>query len=283
MDSTAPDRAVSLSPQWLDMLRLAVNAQPRRPRVPLLAGGSVIGSVDPELLAGLPMPSLPDGRAVLCARPSGGWQVQGEVTASLALLARALHGAGLAGAWRDELLAVTDTAGERLGAIERGAVRPLGLATQAVHLVGFGPEGGPERNADFRVWVQQRAWDKASEPGLWDTLMGGMVAAEDSLAGALERETWEEAGLRLEQLHELRHGGAVDLRRPSGSGGMAYMVEHIDWYRCTVPSGVVPRNQDGEVLQFRLMDRRELFGKLERYEFTVEAACVLVMALGLDG
>jgi len=27
------------------------------------------------------------------------------------------------------------------------------------------------------IWVQQRALDKANDPGLWDTLMGGMVSA----------------------------------------------------------------------------------------------------------
>lgn len=282
MSGLTPDIPVSLSPQWLETLRQAVGATPRRPRTPLLAGDSVIGSVEPDLFADLALPLLPDGRPVLQARASGGWQVQGELTASLALLARALHTAGLAGAWRDELLAVTDTAGQRLGAIERGAVRPLGLATQAVHLVGWGPEGGPDSGPDFRVWVQQRAWDKASEPGLWDTLMGGMVAAEDSPSSALERETWEEAGLKLDQLSGLRHGGAVNLRRPSGSGGRAYMVEHIDWFSCTVPQGLVPVNQDGEVQQFQLLGRAELYKRLERYEFTVEAACVLVAALGLN-
>ena len=36
---------------------------------------------------------------------------------------------------------------------------------------------------------------------------------------------------------------------------MAYMVEHIDWYSCCVPAGVVPLNQDGEVQQFQLLGR----------------------------
>jgi hypothetical protein len=39
--------------------------------------------------------------------------------------------------------------------------------------------------------VQQRALDKANDPGLWDTLMGGMVSAADTVATALARETWE--------------------------------------------------------------------------------------------
>jgi 8-oxo-dGTP pyrophosphatase MutT (NUDIX family) len=267
-----------LDPHWLAVLRQAVDAPPSRPRLPLLAGEVQIGSVEADLFERMAVPLLSNGQAVLQQQKSGAWQIRGELDTSLHLLAQALRQAGLAGAWRDELLAVTDASGRRVGAIERGAVRPLGLATQAVHLVGWGP-GGP----DSGIWVQQRAWDKASEPGLWDTLMGGMVAASDTLHSALERETWEEAGLRLDQVTDLRPGGGVNLRRPSSSGGMAYMVEHIAWFSCNVPAGVVPLNQDGEVQQFRLLQRAELFQKLERYEFTVEAACVLVAALGLDG
>ena len=45
-----------------------------------------------------------------------------------------------------------------------------------VHLVG--------RHSDGRFWVQQRAHDKPNDPGMWDTLMGGMVSAADSLPTA---------------------------------------------------------------------------------------------------
>jgi 8-oxo-dGTP pyrophosphatase MutT (NUDIX family) len=53
-------------------------------------------------------------------------------------------------------------------------------------------------SADGRYWVQQRSLTKPNAPGLWDTLMGGMIPACDSIAQALQRETWEEAGLKLE-------------------------------------------------------------------------------------
>ena len=44
--------------------------------------------------------------------------------------------AGVAHAWRDEQLAVTDAQGRTLGTVERAVVRPLGITTFAVHLVG---------------------------------------------------------------------------------------------------------------------------------------------------
>ena len=267
----------TLDPQWLAALRAGAEVAPLRPRVPLCAGRLAIGSVEPEFLSEIAPLRLPDGREVLQKQESLGgveWWLNGDVSSSLARVAQALREAGLAGAWRDELLAVHDEQGRRVGVVERGAVRPLGIATEAVHLTGCAPDG--------RIWVQQRALTKANDPGLWDTLVGGMVSAEESIESALLRETWEEAGLRLPALSEVARGGRVVTRRPSSDGrGSGYVVEEIAWYGCVVPAGMVPDNQDGEVAQFRLMARDELLGELQRGMFTTEAALILAQALGL--
>lgn len=266
------------TPGWLVKLRAERDQPPRRPRVPLRAGSAVIGSVEPDFLHQIASAAVLDGRAVLQAEESSAgvrcWQVHGELTASLHAVAQALHRAGLGGAWRDEQLAVCDEEGRRAGTVERAAVRPLGITTWAVHLVG--------ETASGRIWVQQRALDKANDPGLWDTLMGGMVPAADTLQEALARETWEEAGLRLDALRDIVQAGRLTTRRPATDGrGAGYVVEHIDWFRCTIPEALAPVNQDGEVAQFRLMDRPELQEKMERGEFTTEAALILSDVLAL--
>ncbi|HWP13629.1 MAG TPA: NUDIX domain-containing protein [Ramlibacter sp.] len=253
---------------WLAALRAGADRPPRHPRIALWAGEARIGSVEPDFFGPL---TLPAGLLTKTVRGGeAGWQIDGDVTAGLHVLAMALRAAGLAHVWRDEQLAVTDENGRRLGTVERAVVRPLGITTFAVHLIGLSPDG--------RHWVQQRSLTKANDPGLWDTLMGGMIPATDSLAQALERETWEEAGLRLDQLAQLRHGGRITVRRPTSEIGAGYVVEHADWYRCVVPTGVVPANQDGEVAQFRLMDGDEVAARLERDEFTIEAALILAEA-----
>lgn len=260
---------MSAAPDWLRTLRAGAEVPPRMPRVPLYAGAAVIGSVEPDFLV-----QISDATGALLAREDGGWRLQGEVTASLAQVARALHDAGLGGAWRDEQLAVCDEAGRRVGTVERAAVRPLGITTSAVHLVGA--------VADGRIWVQQRAWNKANDPGLWDTLMGGMVSAADTLEQALARETWEEAGLRIEALQEVALRGRVTTRRPALDGrGAGYVVEHIDWFHGIVPEALVPDNQDGEVEQFALVTPAELHAMLARGAFTTEAALILAQVLGL--
>ena len=199
--------------------------------------------------------------------------VPDAVTPALNLLAQALRAQGQCGPWRDEQLAVCNAHGERLGTIERGAVRVLGIATRAVHLVGLAPDG--------RMWVQQRARTKPNNPGMWDTLMGGMVSAADSLQTAVARETWEEAGLRMAQLSGLRPGGQVRFALPSDEGGGAgYMVECIHWYQATVRAGATPDNQDGEVERFDCLAHGEVQARLAQGAFTPEAALVLAAFYG---
>jgi 8-oxo-dGTP pyrophosphatase MutT (NUDIX family) len=265
------------NPQWLQALRAGAIIPPLRPRVPLWAGESVIGSVEPDFLHQIALQPLADAHHPLLKEEHPerlGWRLMGDVTTSLNQIAVALHEAGLAGAWRDEQLAVPDQFGHRKGTVERAAVRPLGITTLAVHLVGQSPDG--------RFWVQQRAFNKSNDPGLWDTLMGGMVSAADTVETALARETWEEAGLHVAELHGMRYGGRLTTRRPATDGkGAGYVVEDIDWYVCTVPEGLVPDNQDGEVEQFRLMGAEELLAALQRGEFTTEAALILSDAMEL--
>jgi 8-oxo-dGTP pyrophosphatase MutT (NUDIX family) len=260
---------------WLARLRAGADQPPLRPRVPLWWQQAVIGSVEPGFMHQIGLQPAWDLREQLQKTEHvgvQGWEVRGPLTASLARIADAIREAALAHAWRDEQLAVTDGAGRVLGTVERAVVRPLGITTAAVHLVGYAPDG--------RHWVQQRSLTKANDPGLWDTLMGGMVPASDSLEQALERETWEEAGLKLHQLADLAWGGRFTTRRPAGDGGAGYVIEHIDWYRCVVPAGVTPVNQDGEVEQFRLMEPAQVARRLLADEFTTEAALILA-ATGL--
>lgn len=249
---------------WLDALHARAQQAPLRPRLPLrlAAPGAVVGSIEPDLAqqlaaAGLPL-RLQDDLV----------HVDDEPNASLERIARWLHERQLAGRWRDELLAVSDDTGTVHAAIERAAVRPLGITTVAVHLSGRAPDG--------RWWLQQRALDKATDPGLWDTLVGGLVAGEEGLVETLERETWEEAGLRIADLAGVAPRGELWVRRPVREG---YMVERMVVYEAVVPATLAPENQDGEVLRFECVDEAVLRERLAADAFTLEAALVLTRLL----
>ena len=260
--------AATLDAGWRQRLAARLDAPPEAPRVALrvaigaAAVSAPIGSIEAPLAWRLAAAGHP-------LRDVGAhWQIElpnaAALAPALAAIAQWLHANRVATGWRDELLAVDDAAGERVGAIERAAVRPLGIATRAVHLVVCDARG--------QVWVQQRAFDKATDPGCWDTTMGGLVAADESIAQTLRRETWEEAGLRLDALRELARFGRFTVRRPVADG---YMVEHIEMFEARAPEGMTPQNQDGEVERFECLAVAALVERLHAEAFTREAAMIL--------
>ena len=262
--------------EWLRTLQAEANQEPALARVPFYAQNKKIGSVEPVFMHRLALQTNKNGREQLLKEEQSGWHLmlgESDLTTCLNKLANLLRNTGLAGAWRNEQLVVRDELGTQVGTIERGAVRPLGIATLAVHLVG--------QTMDGRFWVQQRALNKPNDPGKWDTLMGGMVSSGDTVETALERETWEEAGLRMDDLQNLRYGGRQNNVRPSGDGANGYMQESIEWFTCTVPDGLTPNNQDGEVAQFALMNEAQLLAAMQRGDFTIEAALITAAVLKL--
>jgi len=260
---SASRRAVmSEPPAWLARARREAEAAPARPRVPLdLEGAGMrhrVGSIEPAIAARMAAAGLP-------LRSAGdGWCVDAPAQPALAAIAAWLHAERIASHWRDELLAVVDVDGRTLAAIERGVVRILGLSTEAVHLVGCRAAGG--------TWVQLRSAGKATDPGLWDTLMGGQVAAGESIEATLARETLEEAGLALADLHGLERCAPIVMRRPVREG---YLVERIAVFRATLDDGVVPINRDGEVERLECLADAALVESLAARKFTLEATLIL--------
>lgn len=262
--------------------RQAVQQLPRAPRVPLWLGAHPVGSVDPTTWAHL-IPALeraghaPD--RIIRKKEHGNefiYVVESNFDENLSVIATALAQAGAAGAWRNELMPVRTANGTLCARVERGAVRVLGIATQAVHLVGW--------RSDGRLWLQQRAHTKPNDPGLWDTLMGGTVSAGETVQQTLVRETWEEAGLRLADLTGLCWGGQFTASRhvPDG-GGAGYLLEDTHWYTVQVPDGLTPCNQDGEVDHFDAWLPAEVAQAMLAGRFTHEACWVLSQVLQATG
>lgn len=250
-----PD-VTALPSAWRDTLQAAAQQAPASPRVALrlAPGGPHIGSVEAARLASMRAAALP-----LTHDAPDGVALAGPADLALATLARWLREGSTR--WRDELLDVRDPEGAPVAVVERDAARPLGITTTAVHLIGH--------TADGRVWLQQRAADKATDPNRWDTLVGGLVSAGESLATSLARETWEEAGLSLNALSGLRHLGRASLHRPVPEG---FQVQHIEVFDAALGDAHAPENRDGEVQAFACVTREALVARLLAGDFTLEAA-----------
>jgi len=191
-----------------------------------------------------------------------------QVNALLARIAQTLHDRGCLRGWRHEMLDVW-AEGQCVGVMERMALRPLGLLTRAVHLNAWTPAG--------QLWVARRAQSKLTDPGLWDTLVGGLCGAHESLEDSLSRESNEEAGLtaahmsRRTPLHRITR---LHKRIPEGM-----QVEDVLVSTCVLPSSVKPVNRDGEVSCIRALAPEALWRMIEDGAFTAEAELVILHGL----
>jgi len=188
----------------------------------------------------------------------------------MAQIAQVLGEHGCLRGWRDELLDVYGE-GRRLCVLERAAMRPLGLLTKAVHLNAWSSDG--------RLWLARRSETKATDPGMWDTLVGGLAVASEPLDTSLVRESFEEAGLQAGDIRgrsPLRVVLRMHRRLPEG-----YQVEDVLVSDCVLPDDVVPRNQDGEVSEIRLATLEEAWSLVEADEFTQEAEASILDSLAI--
>ncbi len=199
-----------------------------------------------------------------------------DSNAALAQWAAALHAAARLKTWRGELLGVAALPASdallndlpiELAQLERGAARVLGILTHAVHLVGLAANGD--------VWLQHRALSKATDPGLWDTLAGGLLSAGDTLHGGMLRETHEEAGLMVADLFNIQGHGMTRQSRMVPDG---HILEAVWTYSAVLKDSAVPRNLDGEVMGFDCVSRKQLTAMVVAGRLTHEAVLSLRMA-----
>ena len=268
---------ISLDPdalrRLLDDLLGRANQRPQTESLPLFISGQRCGwlfAKAAQALAGLKHVEIsPDSAHIGRLMGSGP-----ELNTLLATVATTLRQAGCAPGWRNELLDVwpEQPAGSAasvdrkpLAAIERGVVRPLGLLTRAVHLSGWSQDG--------HLWVARRALTKATDPGMWDTLVGGLISSQEDVQVGLVREADEEAGLEAHDIAgrtPLRTIGRMLRQVPEG-----FQSEDVLTCECVLPAHVIPKNRDGEVMEIQLMAPATIFNMLNQGAFTLEASIVV--------
>lgn len=187
--------------------------------------------------------------------------------ARLAEIADRLRAAGVLNGWRNELLDIVDDAGNVVSCIERAVMRPLGFTTRAIHLNAFTPDG--------RMWIAQRSLHKSTDPGMWDTLVGGLIASGETPGLALLRESHEEAGLQPEDLARGQEIGQFVVSREVPEG---YQIEAVTVTDCVLDVACQPVNQDGEVSLIRTASPTEVLDMIEAGLFTTEASLSILLS-----
>ncbi len=255
------------APAWPALAQARADASAR---VPFLLAGRRVGSVDPAH-----GPAL----AALCGSDPR-WRIGNDAVellaaedadAALAAINATLRGQGLVRAWRDEPYPVfdTDVSGGALVPLarqERAASRFWGTLTLGAHANGWvaGADGRPAQ-----LWIAQRAFDKATDPGALDNLVGGGVPAGQDAWQTLQREGWEEAGLPPERMATALPGRVIALDRPIPEG---WQHEWLYVYDLALSPGEQPQNQDGEVANFRCLPMAEAVALARDGPMTVDAS-----------
>ena len=189
--------------------------------------------------------------------------------AALAEINHQLRTEGLIVAWRHETFGLLDPdSGAVLAHMERAACRFWGSLTRGAHCNGFVAD---DQGRPTHLWIARRAWNKATDPGKLDNLVGGGVPFDQSPYETLLREAWEEAGLTRELAQQATPGRVIRIHCDVPEGRM---VEDIHVHDLQLPAGLQPQNQDGEVAELHCLAIEEATHRAAAGEMTTDAALV---------
>jgi hypothetical protein len=148
--------------------------------------------------------------------------------------------------WRNETFDVASRWGAPpLFRLDRGAVPFFGTRAYGVHLNGYRRDGGA-----LQLWTGRRSPDKRVEPDKLDNLVAGGVGNGHGLEATLLKEGEEEASMPTCLTKRAIPVGAISYRMETTLG---IRDDVLFVYDLEIPADFVPRNQDGEFVDFELM------------------------------
>lgn len=191
-----------------------------------------------------------------------------------------LHERGQVPGWRGELYPVNRRYGEApLLLMERAATPLFGLQTYGINVNGL------VRDRDgWKVWIARRAMTKHVDPGMLDLVVGGGVPHGIPLADNLLKECAEEAGIAPALARRAQPVGLTTMII-NAHEGLRIGVQFN--YDLELPADFAPRNDDGEVSEFKLWSLAQLEQNLRTADdFMFDAALAkldLLVRLGIVG
>lgn len=173
-------------------------------------------------------------------------------------------------AWREECFDVwADFGTEPLFKIERSAATVFGVMAYGVHVNGYSrsPDGS------MFVWLQKRAIDKPTYPGMLDTMVGGGLTAGLHPSQVLKKESYEEASIPEHVIKTARAAGTVSFFVES-ERGLHANTNFV--YDLELPHDFVPCNNDGEVEGFEAIPVEELLDRVTSSKYKLTSVPVAV-------
>lgn len=171
------------------------------------------------------------------------------LSAAVDRVVEALVAEGLVPKWRNEFFAVAPRWGEPPSLkLDRGAVSFFGVRAYGVHLNGYRRDDGR-----LLLWIGRRAPDKKVAPDKLDNLVAGGIGHDHGLVATLVKEAEEEAAMPPSLVAGAVPVGALSYRTETREG---LRDDVLFLYDLALPASFVPRNTDGEIAAFELMEAR---------------------------
>ncbi|MDE1931046.1 MAG: DUF4743 domain-containing protein [Alphaproteobacteria bacterium] len=153
--------------------------------------------------------------------------------------------------------------------LDRGAVPFFGARSYGVHLNGWRRDGGA-----LKLWIGRRAADKIVAPDKLDNLVAGGIGRDHGVAETLLKEGEEEAAMPRALTARAKAAGAISYRMgmPDGLRDDVLFVYDIE-----TPKDFTPRNTDGEIVSFALMDAADVLARVrdtDDFKFNVNLVII---------
>jgi 8-oxo-dGTP pyrophosphatase MutT (NUDIX family) len=157
--------------------------------------------------------------------------------------------------WRNETFAVAPRWDmPPVFRLDRGAVPFFGTRAYGVHLNGYHRRG----DALF-LWIGRRSADKQVAPDKLDNLVAGGIGNGHGVDETLVKESEEEASIPARLIKHAVPAGAVSYRMETRLG---IRDDVLFVYDLEMPADFIPKNRDGEIVQFELMPAREVLDRV---------------------
>ncbi|NDE89876.1 MAG: DUF4743 domain-containing protein [Alphaproteobacteria bacterium] len=152
---------------------------------------------------------------------------------------------------------------------DRALIPMLGFIAHGVHCNGY-----VKRKDDLHLWVGKRASDRAVDPGKLDHMIAGGQPHGLSIMENLAKEAHEEAGAPAHVIAQAKAVGSISYTRAQTNG---IRRDALFLFDLACPDDFTPRNQDGEVEEFRLIPMNEavrLVQDTDEFKFNVNLVLI---------
>jgi hypothetical protein len=198
-----------------------------------------------------------------------------ELSRAVDEVVEAIIADGLIPKWRDEFFTVAPRwGGAPLFKVDRGALAFFGVRAYGVHLNGFRGDPATAAPGGPLLWIGRRALDKRVAPGKLDNLVAGGIGHGHGVRETLAKEAGEEADIPPELIARARPAGIITYKMAMGPG---MRDDVLFLYDLEVPGDFIPRNTDGELVDFSLMPAAEVIERVRRtddFKFNVNLVLI---------